>query len=162
MVEKVCLQVNDCSENNYICNEVYFNALKNNMNRSISGRYQVLNNKLISCMEDLIQYCLTYGIDIDIPKDYKVTELYNIIFATGDFESSGREYSTCHSSIVCSSSNKKYIENKFKIMCKCINKQSHTCLYKNYFCWHTEDFAHNQIIHSYNIDKSYIVERVVE
>ena len=28
------------------------------------------------------------------------------------------------------------------------------------YCWHTEDFARNQIIHSYGIDKSYIVNKI--
>ena len=162
MIEKVCLTVNDSYNESYICNEAYFdNIIKTKCGKG-SVKYEILNNKLVSSMEDLIKYCLIYNVDINIPDEYKVTKIYNIIFATGNFDPDGREYSNCHSSIVYSSLDKKYIENKFKIMCDCIGKKNNVENYKHYFCWHTEDFADNQIIHSYNIDESYIVERVGE
>ena len=162
MVERICLAVNDSYADSYICNESYYNALLNNKSVKSGCKYQVLSNKLISCMEDLISYCLTYNVDVTIPEEYKVTKTYNIIFSTGNFEPSDRECSTCRSSIVLSSTDKEYIEKKFGIMCKSTGKTPNIKSYGHYFCWHTEDFAHNQVIHSYNIDESYIVERVVD
>lgn len=160
MIEKVCLTVNDSYNESYICNEAYFdNIIKTKRGKS-SVKYEILNNKLVSSMEDLIKYCLIYNVDIDIPEGYKVTKIYNIIFTTGNFDPDNREYSNCHSSIVYSSLDETYIKNKFKIMCNCVGKKNNVENYKHYFCWHTEDFADNQIIHAYNIDESFIVEKV--
>lgn len=160
MIEKICLSVNDSYDESYICNEAYFKDIVKHKSGKSDIKYEVLNNKLISCMEDLIKYCLTYNIDINIPNGYKVIKIYNIIFSTGNFEPDNREYSTCQSSIVYSSLDKSYIEKKFKIMCDNIGRKNHISNYKHYYCWHTEDFAHNQIIHAYNIDESYIVTRI--
>ena len=44
-------------------------------------------------------------------------------------------------------------------MCKQVHKNARL-QGDSYFCWHTEDYAINQIIHSYKIDKSYIVEKL--
>ena len=164
MIEKVCLPVKCDYGERYVCNEAYINMVHKRINNYVKPgvSYEVINNKLVQCMEDLIKYCLTYNLEIDIPEHFKVTKIYNIIFTTGNFEPDGREYSSCQGNIVYSSTDKKYIEDKFKFMCKFTGKKNHNNLYKHYFCWHTEDFAHNQIIHSYNIDESYIVERVVE
>lgn len=159
MIEAVCLKLKDYSDESYICNEKYINTarLKNNIKYAV--RYEVIKDKIINCMEDLIKYCLIYNYDIDIPKNYKVDKIYNILFTTGNFDPDSRSTSNCHSSIVFSSLDEKYIYSKFKIMCKSINRKS---LYesKRTYCWHTEDFADNQIIHSYDIDESYIVTKL--
>lgn len=153
MVEEVCLKLkNDKTE--YICNEKWTKD-----NKISSGSYTVIRNDVVSNMKDLIIHCLTYCYDIDIPENYKVTKIYSIVFSTGNFEPEDRTCSTCSSSILFSSADKKYIENKFKILCKLVGKKSRMESDK-YFCWHTEDFASNQIIHSYNIKESYLVEEV--
>ena len=161
MIEKLCLPVKCDYEKRYVCNEAYMNHLQKTKYKDMSGgvRFEVLTNKLVQCMEDLIKYCLIYNIEIDIPKNYKVDKIYNILFTTGNFDSDSRSTSNCHSSIVFSSLDEKYIYSKFKIMCKSINRKS---LYesKRTYCWHTEDFADNQIIHSYDIDESYIVTKL--
>ena len=159
MVDAVCLPIIDDYMESYICNDKYMknNTLKSNNKSSI--RYEVVSNKIVSCMEDLISYCLTYHYDINIPENYKVDKLYNIMLTTGNFDPDSRSSSNCHSSIVLSSFNADYINKKFNIMCKLIGKPN---LYKskNTYCWQTEDFADNQIVHSYNLDESYVVTKI--
>jgi hypothetical protein len=164
MIEKLCLPVKCDYGERYVCNEAYMNHLRKTKYKDVPGgvRFEVLTNKLVQCMEDLIKYCLTYNIEIDVPEQYKVTKIYNIILTTGNFDPDNRECSNCHSSIIYSSLDEDYIHKKFEYMCKCVNRKNIRDNFKNYFCWHTEDFADNQIIHSYNIDESYIVERVGE
>lgn len=152
MVDKVCLKLKD-GNTDYICNEAWYKS-----SNKVAGSYDIIRNSIVSNMEDLIIYCLTYYYDIDIPEDYKVTTIYSIVFSTGNFEPEDRSCSTCRSNIVFSSTNQKYVEDKFKKLCKLVGKKCRIQSNK-YFCWHTEDFASNQIIHSYNIEKNYLVER---
>ena len=153
MVEKVFLKLKD--KEGIICNEAWYNNIKNKE----AGYYEIIKNRIVSSMEDLIQYCLTYYYDIDIPKDYKVTTIYSIVFCTGDFDPESRTCSKVNSSIIYSNPNEIYIRDKFKTLCKLAKTKSKLDS-KNYFCWHTEDFASNQIIHSYNVVRSYLVEKM--
>ena len=161
MIEKIYLPVNCDYEERYVCNESYMKYLHSNNSVIKAGaRYDVLSDKLVQCMEDLIRYCLVYNIDINIPEQYNITKIYNIVFSTGNFDPEKREISTCNSSIIYSSLDAKYIYKKFKFMCESVGITKHHSQCKYYYCWHTEDFAHNQIIHSYSVDESYIVTRI--
>ena len=157
MIEKVCLPIKNYSRCAYVCNETYFNYIYDNKLYTGEG-YQVINDDMVCNMEELITYCLTYSIEIDIPDGYTVTKLYSIVFGQGNFDPDDRITSTCESHIVCSSTDEKYIKNKFKQMCKHIRKKS-SRKHRKWFCWHTEDFAYNQIIHSYNLCESYLVRK---
>lgn len=153
MIDKVCLKLKD-STDSYICNEAWFKG-----SDKLVGKYTVIKNIIISCMEDLIKYCMVYNYEIDISETYKLVTIYNIVFSTGNFEPEDRTCSSCSSSIIFSSTDLNYIQKKFKIMCKQVHKKARL-QGDSYFCWHTEDYAVNQIIHSYKIDKSYIVEKL--
>lgn len=159
-MEKLCLPVKCNYETRFVCNESYIKYLENTKSLIETGvRYEVIKDTLAQCMEDLIKYCLTYNIEIDIPEGYTVEKIYNIVFATGDFNPDRREASTVTSSIIYSSNNKDYIYKRFKVMCDIVGKENNIRSMKDYYCWHTEDFAYNQIIHSYSIEESYIVKR---
>lgn len=110
-------------------------------------------------LEDLIQYALTYGYNFEIPKGYKYTTIYSINFSTGNFDPKYRNYSNLHSTVIYSYYNKKEAEQKFSELTKSIDRNRARKLSKTLWCWHTEDYAYNQIIHSYSLSKSYIVER---
>ena len=109
-------------------------------------------------MEELINYALTMYYDVEIPNGYKVETIYHIIFSTANFEPNDRECSIVNSSIVCSSKDKDYIDSRMKFYSTCITGKFRKVT-NNWIYWHTEDFAHNQVIHSYNIDKSYIISK---
>ena len=125
----------------------------------ITGRYEILDNKYIFNMEDLINYCLTYGYDIEIPKEYNVTKIYNIVFTTGNFDPEDREMSNTRGSILYSHTDIEKVLDRFEQMCKDVNKEP-VLKSKYYYCWQTEDYAVNQIVHSYKVCDSYIVEEI--
>lgn len=151
---EVCLKLNN--DDGYICSEEWW---KVNIKNAVPGvRYTVLSKGFITDMEDLIRYCLVYHEDFEIPENYQVTILYNIIFSTGNFDPNDREYSLCKSEILYTSKDKKFILDKFKSLCKRIGKENQLKGI-NCYCWLTEDYATNQIIHSYNIDESYLIEK---
>lgn len=157
MKDKICLPLKDSGRMNYICNESYIEYLKENKELDNKG-YLVIKDSLVQTMEDLIQYCLVYNYSIDIPDDYKVIKLYNIVFCTGNFDPDMRECSNTTGSILYSSTDEQYIIDKFKTMCSYINKEP-LMSSQRWFCWHTEDFAVNQIVHSYNIKESYFITK---
>lgn len=162
MSERVCIRLNNNYEESYICNEEWFEYNRKRKTNSIKdgARYEVLRKGYITDMEDLIRHCLVYNYDIDIPEGYKVTTIYNIIFNSANFEPDARDYSSCNGDILYSSVDKQYIDKKFNYLCKTVNKKS-VLNHENLFCWHTEDYATNQIIHSYSKRTSYIIEKIV-
>lgn len=125
----------------------------------MTGKYEILDDKYVNDMEDLISYCLTYGYDIEIPRDYTVIKVYNIVFTTGNFDPSDRETSVTRGSVLYSHTDIEKVLNRFEQMCKDINKEP-VLKSKYYYCWQTEDYATNQIVHSYKVCDSYIVEKV--
>lgn len=153
MKKELCVKLKD---DKCVCNETYINNNKKNLTQ---GSYEVLKDGFVNSTEELINYCLTFCYDVEIPEGYEVETIYNIIFTTGNFSPDGREYSTCHSSIIFSSADKDMCEKKFKYYCKSVNKKP-IQEGKRHYCWHTEDFAYNQIIHSYEISESYVVKKV--
>lgn len=155
MSNRVCLKMKD-EDNKYICSEEWYNYNIKHNKLQHNTSYTVLTKGFIDSMEDLIKYCLIYYYDVEIPKEYTIIDIYNIVFATGNFEPEDRTCSTCRSNIIFSSSDKEVVYKKFKKLCKQVGKNSKMESDK-YFCWHTEDYASNQIIHSYNIEKSYLI-----
>ena len=157
MSNPVCLQLKDY-ENKYICNQSYEPIIRKQKHEEMIS-YEVINDNVVSNMRDLIQYCLTYNIEIDIPKEYKVITLYNILFCTGNFEPNDREHSFCRSSLVFTSSSKNQTKKKYEKMCKLLKRNP---IYKDKFtfCWQTEDFAINQIVHCYSLSESYLIEEI--
>lgn len=158
MNNKVCIQTRD---DIYICSEEWYDEHKNDDEFKSGAKYEVLNKGYILDMADLINYCLTYNYDIDIPNEYKVTTIYTITFSTANFDPNNRTYSNVNTYGLFSSTDKKYIENKFKSICKTRKE----CNYEGYntkrhYCWHTEDYAYNQIIHSYDINETYIIDKI--
>ena len=115
----------------------------------------------VTTLKELINYGLTMNYNIEIPES-KITTVYHIIFSTGNFEPDDRSRSLVNSSIVFSSTDKNFIEKKMKDYAEQVKGYKHHSISKNWVCWHTEDFAHNQIIHAYNVEKSYIIENVKE
>lgn len=164
MADKVCLRFKK-DKNRFICNEEWYldnqDIIKQQMDNGELKVpcFEVLRKGHIDNMEDLIKYCLAYYYDVEIPKEYKVETLYSIVFCTADFDPDDRTTSTCRSSIIFSSTDKKQVESKFKKLQKDVGKGSRLQS-KIYFCWHTEDYAYNQIIHSYNICQSYIITKI--
>lgn len=154
MIERACLRLIDEDELSYICNEKWFKTANKE-----AGRYEVISDNIVSSEIDLIKYCLEYHYKIDIPNKYNIVEIYSIVFTTSDFEPDDRNYSSCRANIIYSDEDYNKVKTKFIQMCKSVKKKS-SREGKDYLCWHTEDYAHNQIIHSYVIDKSYIVKEV--
>lgn len=107
-------------------------------------------------------YLCTFDYNVVIPKEYEVETVYSIVFSTASFEPEDRKYSIVSSSIVCTSRDKEYIEDRMQYYIKYIPQPigRYRKISDNWVCWHTEDFAHNQVIHSYNICTSYIVNKV--
>lgn len=160
MVQRAGLKLLD--EEKYICNEKWFNWFTKQDNEvKYATTYEVLKNDYILDMKDLINYCLTYHYNIEIPKNFKVTTIYTITLTTCNFEPDRRYASNTNTHGLFSSADKNFIEQKFKIMCKSRKQGS----YKNYdnkrhHCWHGDDYSYNQIIHSYDISETYLVEEV--
>lgn len=154
MTEPVCLKLKDYDDR-YICNNSY---VIQKFKFTYEGQYETITDSIIKNMEDLIRYCLTYNYAIDIPDGYNVTKLYHIVFSTGNFEPKDRIHTFIRSSITFTSKNKNQVEKMFKRMCKTIGRKPH---YQDKFtyCWQGEDFAVNQIVNSYSITESYLVER---
>ncbi len=154
---EICFKIKCDYEEQYICTEEWMEKNKKN---AISGaRYEVLRKGFIGSIEEMINHCLTYYIDIDVPKEYKVTKIYNIILSTGNFEPDDRTYSTVTSSIIFSTSNEKLAKRRFKLFCKQRKNLNVTQQGKNHFCWYGEDFAHNQIVFSYDLRSSYLIKK---
>lgn len=160
MCPKICLKLKD-DKDGYICTEEwYLHNTKKKPNNLPTGPYQILIKGFITSMEHMIAYCLSNNIDIEIPKDYKVTKLYNILFTTADLTPGDRGYSSCRSCVLYTSTDEQFIQDNFEYLCKQINKKKINRMGKKYVCWDTEDYASNQIIHSYNIEVSYQVEKI--
>ena len=155
MSNPVCLQMKDY-KNKYICNQSYEPILKKQKHTEMIS-YEIVADNIVSNMKDLIKYCLTYNIEVDIPKEYEVITLYNILFCTGNFEPEDREHSFCRSSVVYTCETKSQAKKTFERMCKSLGRKP---MYKNKntFCWQTEDFAVNQIVHCYSLSESYLIE----
>jgi len=155
-VEKVCIKTND-SYTRYVCNESWYKEanINNKLDRD-GATYNVFLDKYIQTMEDLITECLLSYEDIAVPEDYKVTTIYNIVLTSGNFEPDDRTCTNTRGSIMFSTTNEKLAQQKFNYYCSTHKK----CLMKSdkYCCWHSDDFAHNQIVCAYNLTKSYIVE----
>jgi hypothetical protein len=157
MTEKVCIKLKN--ENEFICNEEWFEYNKHKDNLIPTASYDVLVKGYILCMEDLIKYCLQYNYEIEIPEGYVATTIYNIVFTTGNFGPDDRASSSCVGDVIFSTTDEKYARKKFESMCKDVGKETRRKSNKH-FCWHTEDYATNQVIHSYSIDKSYLVTKL--
>lgn len=158
---EICFKINHDWENAYICTEEYWTKMtKNKGKRENGGKYDILKKGLINSVEEMINYCLTYCIDINIPEGYKTTKIYNIVLSTGNFEPDDRTYSTSTSSIIFSTTDEKVAERRFKYICKERKGLNVTQEGKRHFCWYGEDFAHNQVVFSYDLNISYLVERV--
>lgn len=153
MKKELCVRLKD---GKYVCNETYINNNKKNLSQ---GPYEVLKDGFVNSIEELINYCLTFCYDMEIPEGYGVETIYNVVFTTGNFDPDGREYSNCHSSVIFSSVNKDVCEKKFKYYCKSVGRKA-ILENKRHYCWHTEDFAYNQVIHSYELCESYIVRKL--
>ena len=121
-------------------------------------------------LEELLEYALNMNEDVEIPEDYNVTKIYNIVFSTANFDPLNRECSTTDSHVIYSSKDKEFIdkmferyinehENLLKQNSKAFHMRPNSRRNKNWYCWHTEDFAYNQVIHSYSKRESYIIER---
>lgn len=138
------------NENRWLCTEKY--------KPDEEGIYE----PILTChsMKDLIEYALTYKFDFEIPKGYKYKKIYIITCSTANFEPNNRKYSTVSSCNIFMSENKKEAENKFKEMIKKIKNKNTRTLGKYCFCWHTEDYAINQVIHSYNLTEGYVIENI--
>lgn len=155
---EICFRINHDWENAYVCTEEW---IKNNKDKIVNGsKYDILKKGFINSVEEMINYCLTYYIDINIPEGYKVTKIYNIVLSTGNFEPSDRTYSTCTSSIIFSTTDEKAAERRFKYICKDRKGLNVTQEGKRHFCWYGEDYASNQIVFSYDLNISYLVERI--
>ena len=155
MSNPVCLQMKDYKDK-YICNQSYEPILKKQKHTKMIS-YEIVNDNIVSNMKDLIKYCLTYNIEIDIPEGYVVTTLYNILFCTGNFEPKDRAHSFCRSSLIYTCNTKSQAKKTFERMCKSLGRKP---IYKDKstFCWQTEDFAVNQIVHCYSLSESYLIE----
>lgn len=138
-----CLKLKD---NEYLCTK--------NFKPKKEGRYIPILTA--ETLEDLINYALTYKYDFEMPKGYKRKTVYSIVCTTGNFMPETREQSNCNGCIIYSSFNRKNTENEFKKITRLL-KSNHKYIYKNHFCWHTEDYAINQIVHSYDLVESYII-----
>lgn len=157
MINPVCLKLKDY-EDRYICNEKYINVIRKDINTH-TGSYEVIINNVIQNMKDLIHYGLTYNYDIEIPDNYKVTKYYHIVFSTSNFEPKNREHTFVKSSITFTTTTKSQVKKMFDRMCKTIGRKP---IYQDRFtfCWQTDDFAVNQIVNSYSITESYLVEEI--
>lgn len=152
-VEEACLECKD--KDGFICNEAYANN-KNNIKSGVN--YSVYKDNIVRNMQELIEYCLHWGEDVIIPKEYKVTKLYSIVFTTSDFEPEDRRYSRSWSNVILTTTDKNHAQSVYDSYCHMQNRGKE--IMKNVYCWHTEDFARNQIIHSYSLKESYLVEKV--
>lgn len=122
----------------------------------VSGYQEI---EICSTIEELIKYALVYNYDFKIPDEYKVTTLYNIIHSCGNFMPDERDYTTVVGSVIYTTTDKKDAESHYKKYCKRIGKKNSNHIGKYKFCWQSEDIAINQIVHSYCLDKSYLVEK---
>lgn len=142
-MSECCLKLKD---NEYLCTKKF--------KPKEEGRY--ISILTAETLEDLINYALTYKYDFELPKGYSYKILYSIVCTTGNFMPEIKEQSNCNGCIIYSTFNKKNAENEFKKITKLI-KNNHRTLNKNHFCWHTEDYAINQIIHSYDLVESFVI-----
>lgn len=151
-IEEACLEYKD--KDGYVCNEAYMEK-----NEPKSGkRYSIYKNEIVRNMQELIEYCLHWNENVIIPKEYKITKLYSIIFTTADLEPDDRRYSRSWSNIILTTTDKTHAQSIYDSYCNIQNRGKE--IMKNVYCWHTEDFANNQIIHSYSLKESYLVERI--
>lgn len=118
--------------------------------------HHTLKDGLILSLRDLIGYALSMNYEFEMPEGYKYKKIYNITFNCANLEPESRRCSTCNSSILYSSEDYDFIINKFNYLCNSVEKPTDR-KNKRWFCWHTEEYSQNQIIHSYNISESYIV-----
>ena len=161
MVERVCLPIKRESEEEreaYICNEAWWKYNFKKQKISNATKYDVYKNDFVSNMEDLIKVSLTYHNDVEIPENYEIIEMYNIIFTSGNFDPAGRNYCSLVSDILYTHTDKDKVFEKFNKYCKSV-KRKPIMEGQRYFCWSTEDFADNYIIHSYKIEESYLVRK---
>lgn len=161
-MEDLCIKIKDKYEDKYLCSNEWFEYMFKHKKLNPKTSYEVLAEGYIQDMQDLIRHALTYNYDIILPKGYKVTPIYNIIFTTANFDPKNRALSTCNGNIIYSNTNLKYINKKFKWLYENINKPYVVLKSDKMICWHTEDYAYNQIIHAYNIEESYIIEKEVD
>ena len=156
MVEPVCIEKIDKNSRQKvcICNQAYIDSIKDYE----YTKYETYDNTYISTMEDLISHCFTYNEDVIIPDGYKITKIYSIVCTTADFMPDARNTSNCRAYVIYSSTNKELVQEKFKTICESVKKETRR---KNnrHFCWHTEDYADNQIIHSYDLTEGCIIEK---
>ena len=154
MSEAFCLKLlSDRDYDEYVCNKTYEES------NTLTGCFYVINDLLVPTYEDFIKYCLVHEYKIEIPEGYELITLYNIVCTTADFDPETRRRSTCRASVVYTDRDYNKVKSIFDEMCNIVNKPT-TRYNKNYYCWHTEDFASNQIIHAYNVEKSYIVRKL--
>ena len=162
MIEKVCLPRKRDSEEerpSYICNEAWWKYNFKKQKITNATKYDVYKNDFVSNMEDLIKLGLThYCGNIEIPQEYEVIEMYNIIFSSGNFDPAGRRYCNLVSDILYTHTDKDKVFERFNKYCKQI-KRKPIMEGQRYFCWSTEDFADNYIIQSYKIEESYLVRK---
>ena len=157
-VDKVCIKTND-DYTRYVCNETWYKDAKRNHKLAEDGaRYNVFLDKYIQTMEDLITECLLSYEDITIPEGYKVTIIYNIILTSGNFEPDDRTCTNTRGSVMFSTTDEKWAYQKFNYLCS--THKNYLMKSDKYCCWHSDDFAHNQIVCSYNLCKSYVVEKI--
>lgn len=163
-IKQCCLKIID-EPSSYICNECWYKKHKNeykynryNQSNTVNS-FTVMNDMIIRNMEDLIKYCLAYHYKIEIPKQYEVQQLYNIIFTVGDFDPEDRQSTVCRSYVVYTDTDYNKVKSRFNTMCR-LSQKTPTLKSEKCFTWQTQDFAYNQIVHSYTISKSYKVTKI--
>ena len=158
-----CLDYKD-DETRHLCTNDFCRDHKNLK----SGHEYV--ETIFDTMEELLGYALNMNENVEIPKGYKATKIYSIVFSTGNFDPKDKSISTVDSSIFYSSKDKtfiekmfdKYVEGKEESFTKAstyFHTRHNSRKHKYWYCWHTEDFAYNQVIHSYSIRESYLIEK---
>lgn len=135
----------------FLCTEKY---LKNSSSLIPEGKYESIK---CDSMEELINYALVMGEDIEIPEKYKITKIYNLLYVIGDFNPKDRNFSKVHSVVMNTSTNEESINKIFRRNIKNINKPLIVETDKM-CCWQSEDYSYNQIVHAYCKEVSYLIE----